>query len=71
MRAAVQEKRIKETFEWAKNRDHGKRIIISMDFKMKVEPERLGETQLQFYGKSGMSCHGSVVFYKPRKSGRQ
>lgn len=34
---------------------------------MKVEPERLRETQLQHYWKSGMSWHGSAVFYKPYK----
>lgn len=43
------------------------RVVAFLDFKMKVEPERLRETQLQFYGKSGMSWHGSAVFYKADK----
>lgn len=68
VRAAVQEERIKELFESAKSGDFEKRIIVFMDFKMKKEPERIRETQLQFYGKPGMSWHGSVVFYKPRRN---
>lgn len=37
-------------------------------FKMKVEPERHRETQLQYFGKAGMSWHGAGIFYKPDKS---
>lgn len=53
VRAKVQIERIVEMFQWEKDGEARKRIVVFMDYKMKVVPERLRETQLQFYGKSG------------------
>lgn len=62
VRAEVQEKRIKELFDWVKAGKCTERVLMMVDFKMKVEPERHRETQLQYYGKAGMSWHGAGIF---------
>lgn len=64
VRENVQEERIREMFEWAKEGETKKRVVVFIELKMKVIPERLRETQLQYFGKDGMSWHGSAVFYK-------
>lgn len=65
VRAETQDRRIKEIFEWVRNGPERERIVVFCDFKMKVEPQRRKETQLQYFGKAGMSLHGAAVFYKP------
>lgn len=55
IRARLQDEIINEIFNWVKDGEPTKRIVVFLDFKMKVEPERLRETKLQFYGKSGRS----------------
>lgn len=67
IRAEVQEKRVKELFDWLKSGETIERVLMMIDFKMKFEPERHRETQLQYYGKAGMSWHGAGIFYKPEK----
>lgn len=44
--ARVQEGRIKELFECVRNGGEKRRFFVFIDFKMKMEPERLRETQL-------------------------
>lgn len=69
VRAHTQERRIKEMFQWVRNGQERQRVVVFCDFKMKVEPQRRRETQLQYYGKAGMSLHGTAVFYKPKAEG--
>ena len=40
--------------------------IITMDYKMKYEPKRYRQKSTDWYGRMGMSWHGTVVSYKPR-----
>lgn len=68
VRVEVQEKRIKQLFDLVKAGGSIERVIMMINFKMKVEPERHGETQLQYNGKAGMSWHGTGIFYKPDKN---
>lgn len=68
VRAKTQDERIKELIQWVMDGSPNKRFISFIDYKMKVEPERLRETQLQYYGKAGMSWHGSAVFYRVDKA---
>lgn len=42
--------------------------MVYIDFKMKFEPQRFRESTLQFYGKAGMSLHGSAAFYRSDRS---
>lgn len=67
VRAKTQDRRIKKLFEWVHDEPPNERIIAFIDYKMNFEPERLRDTQLQYYGKSGMSWHGSAVLYRPGK----
>lgn len=69
IRAHTQEKRIRGMFQWVRDGSERGRVVVFIDFKMKVEPERHRETQVQYFGKSGMSWHGSAVFYKPLSEG--
>lgn len=69
IRAHIQEKKIRSMFEWLRNGSERKRVVTYVDFKMKVEPERHRETQVQYFGKSGMSWHGAAIFYKPLSDG--
>lgn len=38
--------------------------IFMMDYKMKFEPIRFWETSVEFYGKRGIQCHGTVVLFR-------
>lgn len=51
VRAKIQDDRIKEMFQLVKEREDENRVIFFIDYKIKVEPERHIETQLQYYGK--------------------
>lgn len=66
VRAHTQEKRIKELFQWVRDGPERQRVVVFCDLKVKVEPQRRRETQLKYYGKPGMSLHGTAVFYKPK-----
>lgn len=69
VRAHTQDNIIKEFFQWVRDGPERKRIVMFCEFKMKVEAHRRRETQLQYYGKSGMILHGTAVFYKPNSEG--
>lgn len=71
VRAAVQEKRIKDLFYWFKARNSSERVIMMVNFKMKVETERHRETKLQYYGKAGMSWHGAGILYNHDRSSEE
>lgn len=68
VRKNVQEAAISDVFQWVRDGRPNSRICVHIDFKMKVEPQRYRESTIQYYGKSGMSLHGSAVFYKPEKA---
>lgn len=65
LRAKTQDRRIKKILDWVHGGPPNERMILFMDSKMNVDPERLREIQLQFYGKSKMSWHGSAIFIVP------
>lgn len=56
---------MKQLFDWVKAGHVTESVVMMIDFKMKVEPERHWETQLKYYGNAGMSWHGAGIFYKP------
>ena len=43
----------------------GTAAVVYIDYKMKLDPIRHRESSAQFYGKRGMSWHGSAVFFRP------
>ena len=45
-----------------------KAAVIFIDYKMKLNPIRLRESTMHFYGKKGMSWHGNAVFSMMNKS---
>lgn len=61
IRARSQGERINEIFEWTKNGAAKNRLFLFLYFKVKVDPERLRDSQIRFYGKSGMSWYGSAI----------
>lgn len=68
VRKKVQDEQIDGRFEWIRRGGVNERVVVYIDFKMKVEPQRFRESTLQYYGKAGMSLHGAAVFYLPDKS---
>lgn len=57
-----QEDSISELFEWLRAGRPNRGVIVYIDYKMKVEPQRFRESTIQYYGKAGMSLYGSAVF---------
>lgn len=63
-RSVAQSKRIGEIMTKVKEMECGEGCVAFLDYKMKLEPIRYRESTAQFFGKRGMSWHGSGVFYK-------
>lgn len=63
-RKKVEDEEIARCFEWIRFGPVNKRIVVYINFKMKVEQVRFRESILQYYRKSGISVHGAAVFYR-------
>lgn len=59
----VQQDRISEVMEEMKREGMGKRCVIYLDFKMKKLPKKLRVPYQDWFGKRGMTWHGTAVFY--------
>lgn len=66
-RAIAQERWIADKFQTMKGLRARTSAIVIMDYKMKLESIRYWESWLEFYGKRGIICHGSVVLYRRKQ----
>ena len=69
LRCQVQQSVLSEDDEWLQREPAETAAIITVDYKMKYIPKKYREKQTDFFGKKGMSWHGTVVTIKPKMDG--
>lgn len=63
IRAAIQERRKQEIHDGMMKADPGEECIAYLDYKMKYVPKRYRDPSNLWFGKRGMSWHGTGVFH--------
>lgn len=67
-RAVNEDRRISTVMDSLRKSKPEFTVLMIVDYKMKFEPICFGETSTDFFGKRGMSWHGSVIFYRRKES---
>lgn len=63
-RADNEDRRVLEVVDSIRRGEMERAVLIVVEYNMKLEPILFRETSTAFFGKRGMSWHGSMLLYK-------